>query len=186
MPGTWNRAPQAGQRPTRPGAAPAAFSRLPQAQTKTVTGLPGSFNFAPFDHRPSWRGALSDRPRRARRPYDDRRRGRSVRRGPPGRGGAERIQEGDDRLAFRRGEFLEPGGDVTGLAAVELDRLLERRGAAVVEVGGRVGHAPKRRGPPLRGGRLLARGELLVRHVRRRDDRTVIAGARLELDPHVV
>ena len=38
-PGTWKRAPQAGQRPTRPGTAPAACRRLPQAQTTMVTGL---------------------------------------------------------------------------------------------------------------------------------------------------
>ncbi len=63
---------------------------------------------------------------------------------------AHRLEEFDDRRAVGRRRFLEALGDVDSLAAVQFDGLLQRFGAAVVEIGpesatphnGAVRHSP--------------------------------------------
>src|SRR5690242_13016832 len=67
----------------------------------------------------------------------------------------QRVEEREERRPILAAELSVAGGRDVRLAAVQADRVVDRGGAAVVEVGGRVAEPPERRGPPFgRAGRV--------------------------------
>src|SRR5262245_1978723 len=99
-------------------------------------------------------------------------------------GRPQRLEEGDQLGLLGVAEAFVAAGGPGALGAVGANRLLKRRGAAVVQVRGRVGHAPQRRRPPL-GGQRAAVG---VARLRRRQalGRSVVGDGGAQVGRHAV
>src|SRR5262249_19386936 len=69
-------------------------------------------------------------------------------------GGDQRLQERDHRRPASGGQCEVPQRGGPPLAPVEGDRLLERIGPPVMQIGPAVAHAPERRGTPFLSARL--------------------------------
>ena len=94
------------------------------------------------------RDEYADLQRGAKTAYFD-----ALRGGIRGRGGRQACRGTRSSSACRARELGEASGGLGALAAMQGDGLLDRLGAAVVEVGGGVAQAPQGRRPPLLDGR---------------------------------